>query len=108
MINVGKIPDGICVLHKCDNRICVNPDHLFLGTYADNVHDCMAKGRFRTGSNPPKGQDNPNSKLSNSVVELIRKYRSKGWKLKEIAELCNVSQSLISMVLNRKRWKHLV
>lgn len=44
-IHNGQIPDGLCVLHKCDNRKCVNPDHLFIGTYYDNIHDKINKGR---------------------------------------------------------------
>lgn len=46
-LHKGEIPSGMLVLHKCDVPACVNPSHLFIGTHADNIHDCMSKGRYR-------------------------------------------------------------
>src|SRR3990167_5944059 len=67
ILNNGKIPDGLCVLHKCDNRICVNPDHLFLGTLQDNISDKVSKGRQAVGEKVGS------SKLSNKDIVKIRK-----------------------------------
>jgi hypothetical protein len=74
----GEIPKGegfhgTCVLHKCDVRACVNPDHLFLGTNLDNIKDRVAKGR----SNTPvmRGEKNPSAKLTTDDVKMIRSLR---------------------------------
>src|ERR1700740_371325 len=48
----GQIPFGLFVLHKCDEKLCLNPQHLFLGTQLDNIQDCIKKGRFRPGKMP--------------------------------------------------------
>lgn len=72
-IHCGPIPEGLWVLHRCDNPACCRPDHLFLGTAADNVHDCMNKGRDRFFQYDRDGPKNITRKVSNSEVEEIKK-----------------------------------
>ncbi len=94
----GSIPSGLHVLHKCDVRHCVNPDHLFLGTNLDNIADKMAKGR------QAKGESAANVKLTNSQVREILLFDPATSNVK-IAEKYGVSDVTISRIRRGLRWK---
>lgn len=107
----GKIPDGLFVCHKCDNRKCVRPDHLFLGTQAHNIQDAITKGRFdahRVKKVPKnqKGAKNNASKLTEADVLAIRVLLDRGFTLETIAKQYEVSISTISAIKHRKIWSH--
>ena len=97
---IGPIPDGLCVLHQCDEPRCVRPDHLFLGTRADNIRDAVRKGRHPNGLNGLNGQ----RKLT---VDDVREIRSLADQISQaaIAELFGVSGSTIFAVIRRRTWK---
>ncbi len=90
----GCIPDGIYVLHRCDNPKCVRPSHLFLGTQFDNMRDCVKKGRVR-------------SKLSEADVVSIRRRVTKGETRSAIAREYGVSPSNICVLMQGKTWRHI-
>lgn len=91
----GEIPEGMCVLHRCDVPYCVNPNHLFLGTKADNSKDMVNKNRQKRDS------DLPQTKLTMIQVEAIRKCTK--LTQKEIATLCGVTQGTISLIKSGKK-----
>lgn len=95
------IPDGLWVLHKCDNPSCVNPDHLFLGTPKDNTQDMIKKGRKAL----IVGEAHPFSKLKCDDVRNIRTLRSDGVSQSLIAKRYGVDQALISRIVNHKIWR---
>ena len=113
-ITNGDIPDGLLVLHKCDTPRCVRPDHLFLGTYADNNIDCRDKGRSafgdRNGSriHPERlerGERRYNSKLTEADVRSIRKL--KGLESQYItAAKFGVSQRTVCVIQRGNGWRH--
>ncbi|MCI0408485.1 MAG: HNH endonuclease [Acidobacteria bacterium] len=107
MFSVGPIPEGLLVLHSCDNPPCVNPGHLFLGTDADNVSDMRAKGRHFP---PPhrKGIEHHSAVLSVEDVIGIRsiKFWSRGGK-REMARGLEVHESTIQDILKRRTWRHI-
>lgn len=97
----GEIPKDMCVLHRCDNRSCVNPTHLFLGTYADNNADRAAKGR----SADTHGEKHPRSLLSNKDARRIVYLWSMGsMTQKTIGDLYGVSNSAVSKIVTGKHW----
>ncbi len=98
----GDIPEGILVLHKCDNRKCVRPDHLFLGSHSDNMQDCVAKGRIARSI----GESNPAAKLTYSQVHGIKVRALAGEPVRYIAEEFGVSQSLVRQIRSGKKWGH--
>lgn len=99
----GPIPEGMCVLHNCpsgDNRLCVNHEHLFLGTRAENSRDMINKGRSGTG------QRNSQAKLTEDDVRGIRKSCECGESKSSVARRYGISRTQVSNTVARKRWAH--
>ena len=109
----GPIPKGMLVCHKCDVRNCVNPEHLWLGTYSDNNKDCAAKGRRPNPAKDvpgimPRGEANGTAKLTDKQVLKIRKlYASRNYSQEELAEKFHVQQMTISKIIRRVTWTHI-
>ena len=99
----GPIPDGLYVLHNCDNRPCCNPSHLFLGTHQDNMDDMYGKGRGKKAS----GEKLPQTKLSESKVLQIKTLIRDGFKNPEIGRQFDVSTATIHNIRHNKVWKHI-
>lgn len=98
----GEIPDGMQVLHSCDNPPCVNPAHLFIGTGLDNMLDKTRKGR----NNPPIGERAGKAILTASKVIEIRQRSASGETGRSLAKAFGVGYKAISKIILRQRWKH--
>lgn len=90
---------GKVVMHKCDNRVCVNPDHLAVGTQAENIQDMRRKGRGR----PRKGEKHPMAILTEADVRAIRQSKA---SLNEEARRYGVVRYAIWAIRNGRNWKH--
>ncbi len=102
MLNVGDIPKGMSVLHKCDVPSCVNPDHLFIGTQADNIADMTKKGRGRKTF--MKGHAPLNAKLT---IEQVKEIRSRTESRKLLSVKFGVSINTINSVLYGSNWRNI-
>ena len=107
-IFVGKIPDGKCVCHKCDNPSCVNPYHLFVGTIQENNIDRDTKAIQSIGRKYVSGSLHGNSMLNeNDVIEIRRLWKTGRHTQKEIGKMFSVSSSNIYLICKRKAWTHI-
>lgn len=111
---IGEIPDGICVCHRCDTPHCVNPDHLFLGTHADNMRDAQAKGRLsikeaiaaQKPEQKPRGSSHHAALIDEARVVELRNLRRQGWALKRLAAHFCVSWQQVQRIACGTDWKH--
>jgi hypothetical protein len=121
LITYGVFPSELCVLHNCDTPACVNPKHLWLGTYADNVHDMMNKGR--RVSNVPRGEQHffrqhpelmmrgeqhGRALLTNEQVREMRKHYTDGESIRILARRYSVSKSTVYHIVIGDTWIHLL
>ena len=97
----GPIPDGLSVLHKCDTPLCVNPQHLFLGTQADNLADASMKGRIA------RGQRAHFTKLTDEQVAEIRRCLSEGTPIKEIGRRFQIDPHTVRSLRDGLSWSWL-
>jgi hypothetical protein len=108
MIHNGEIGDNL-VLHTCDNRACVNPNHLYLGDYSDNMNDMWERDRHSIPESPEppgfKGEDHPGSKLSEREVrEILNRGHDESYS--DVASDYDVQKSLIQQIMNGDIWTH--
>lgn len=100
IIHFGDIPKGICVCHKCDNRKCVNPGHLFLGSYYTNIQDKVKKGR------QARGETNGFSTLREEDVIRIREMKTLGLSNKSLSKTFKTHESTIRQIVAGITWRH--
>ena len=111
----GPIPAGLCVCHSCDHKWCVNPNHLYLATRAENSHDAAAHRLYPTGDahhsrqHPDRlarGERHGNARLTEGKVSAMRRMAVVGISQRDIAKRFGVSQGTVGFVLRGETWRH--
>lgn len=97
-LTAGAVPHGLMVCHRCDNRACCNPSHLYAGTHADNMRDMVSRNR------QARGTAHGMSKLTPEAALAIRDRRDAGEPLRRLADEFGVSQQLVCDISKRRRW----
>ena len=105
MLVRGSVPVGKCLCHKCDNPRCVNPDHMFIGTRADNNRDMFRKGRGSCIR--AKGEAHGMSVMTADAVYAIRALTDNGNDQRAVARKFGISQSQVGRIHRRESWAHL-
>jgi hypothetical protein len=103
-LHFGSIPEGMLVCHHCDSRLCVRPDHLFLGTPLANTRDMDRKGRRVIA--PCRGERNGNARLNEADIIAIRHDAAVGESRRAIAVRYGVTPELIGQIIRRVAWRH--
>lgn len=100
----GEVPDDLSVLHRCDTPLCVNPDHLFLGTQLDNLRDCKQKGRLKL---PPRqrGAESPRARLTEIQAKNICALHAAGYSTPQLGRMFGVSTSCVGHMVSGRTWK---
>lgn len=101
-LHKGPIPKGMMVCHSCDNPLCVNPDHLFLGDAWINLKDMASKGRHLYG------ERNSQAKLTARRVHAIHRAAERGDSQRKIAERFGIGQMTVCRILKGDRWRHIL